>query len=422
MFQNLQQAEVFLSARKSLGIKPGLERMRALLEKAGNPEKNIRAVHIAGTNGKGSTVQFMNDALLANGYQTGVFTSPSPEGLPGYIRHNNSAVREDILVELCNQLYPAIKQLDRYGDSPTEFEIITVLAFMYFSKNVDIALIEAGMGGRLDTTNCFDPLLSIITNVSIDHKQFLGTTASEIAYHKAGIIKRNRPVITGEMSRDAFTEIEIEATFLCAPLYQAGRDFTYQKTDAGNGCQQFIWNGKLQLEISMLGEHQIKNAAVAFRAVTLLKELGHQINIGLTAKAFSQTRLPGRFEIIRKNPEVILDGAHNAKGMEAFIETVLTAYEDRKRHLIFAVFKDKEMKEMLEYAVPHFASVTLTVFNHPRSASLEDLRYLAEKKNLFLAENWQEAMRKLTDDHSVYFVTGSLEFISRVRKYFTNDK
>jgi len=422
MFQNLQQAEAFLSTRKPLGIKPGLERVRVLLQKVNHPEKNIRAIHITGTNGKGSTMQFIKNALLANGYHTGVFTSPSLEGLPGHIFYNDTPVSENVFVELCNQLYPAIKQLDSDGDSPTEFEIITVIACMFFSKNVDIALIEAGMGGRLDTTNCFDPLLSIITNISIDHKQFLGSTVSEIAYHKAGIIKRNRPVIIGEMSKDACIEIEKEATFLHAPIYQAGRDFTYQKTNDDKCFQQFIWNEELPLEISMLGEHQIKNAAIAFRAVMLLKELGYQINIDETAKAFSRTQLPGRFEIIRKKPTVILDGAHNEKGMEAFIETVLTTYKDRKRHLIFAVFKDKEVKEMLELAMPHFDSVTLTAFDHPRSASLENLKSFTKKKHIFLAENWQAAMTNLTDDHSVYFVTGSLEFISRVRKYFANDK
>ncbi|GAB3797183.1 bifunctional folylpolyglutamate synthase/dihydrofolate synthase [Virgibacillus kimchii] len=422
MFQNLQEAEAFLSTRKSLGIKPGLERMQKLLQKAGNPEKKIRAVHIAGTNGKGSTVQFINSALQANGYQTGVFTSPSLQGLPGYIYHNNVPVEEDILIELCNQLYPGIKQMDRDGAAPTEFEIITVLALMYFEKNVDLALIETGMGGRLDTTNCLDPLLSIITNVSIDHMQFLGSTISEIAYHKAGIIKRNRPVVIGEMSKDAFREIEKEATDLKAPIYKLVQDFTYIKTGVSKGVQRFIWNEEQPMEISMLGEHQIKNASVAFQAVMLLKKLKYQINIDKTVKAFSRTQLPGRFEMIQEKPAVILDGAHNAKGMEAFIDTILTHYKDRQRHLLFAVFKDKEITEMLKFAVPHFSTVTLTSFDHPRSASLEDLKYFSRKENVFVAENWKEATRSIKDHASVYFVTGSLEFISRVRRYYANKK
>jgi dihydrofolate synthase/folylpolyglutamate synthase len=420
MFENLQQAEDFLSSRKSLGIKPGLERMYILLQKVGHPEKNIPAIHIAGTNGKGSTVQFLKNALLANGYNAGVFTSPSLEGVPGHIYHNGKPVEQAIFVELCNQLYPAIHQLDRAGSSPTAFEIITVLAFMYFSKYVDIALVEAGMGGRYDTTNCFTPILSIITNVSIDHTKFLGSTISEIAYHKAGIIKRNRPVITGEMPKDAFMEIEKEAKPLHSPLYQLGRDFTSRRMESSKGKQRFIWNEKQQIEISMLGNHQMNNAAVAFKAVMLLKELNYKIDLDRTLDAFTNAQAPGRFETIQRNPQVILDGAHNVKGVESFLNTIQLLYKDRERHLIFAVFKDKQLEEMLRMIIPHFASVTLTTFDHPRAAALEDLKQFSKKENVFLAGDWKKAIANIEQPHAVYFVTGSLEFISRVRKYAAN--
>jgi dihydrofolate synthase/folylpolyglutamate synthase len=421
MFDNLQQAEAFLSSRESLGIKPGLERVYSLLQQMGNPEKDIRAVHIAGTNGKGSTLQFIKEALQMNGYHTGVFTSPTLEGLTGYIYHNDLPLPASKIVELCNELYPAIKKLDRNGSPPTEFEIVTVLAFMYLAKNVDIALIEAGMGGRLDTTNCFDPLLSIITTVSIDHKQFLGSTISEIAYHKAGIIKRNRPVVIGAMSKAAYREIEKEAAYMQSPLFRLGHDFNYRKLDTERPMQRFIWNEEHVLEISMQGEHQIHNAAVAFRTLMLLEELGYPINIDKAGQAFQQTQLFGRFEILQENPVVILDGAHNVKGIEAFTQTVTNVYQNRKKHLIFAVFKDKEMKEMLELAIPHFASVTLTPFDHPRSATLEELKPFAKKKNVMLAENWKEAITSIKDDSSIYFISGSLAFIYSMRKYLAGE-
>lgn len=418
MFQNLTEIEQFLAFRKSLGIKPGLERMRTLLKKAGNPERKISAIHIAGTNGKGSTVQFLKNALQSNGYSTGVFTSPSLEGVLGHIYHDDSQVEESIFVELCNQMYPAVKQLDRDGMSPTEFEIITALAFMYFSKHVDIALIEAGMGGRMDTTNCFDPLLSIITNISIDHTKFLGSTISEIAYHKAGIIKRNKPVIVGEVTKDAFIEIEKEAQYMQASFYRAGQDFTYRKIGNIEEKQRFLWNETVEIEISMSGEHQIRNAAVAFMAVMLLKKFNYTLDMNKTLQAFLSTKAPGRFELIQKKPTVILDGAHNTKGAESFIDTVLADYKDRKRHLIFAVFKDKKMEAMLKLLVPHFSSVTLTAFDHPRAASLEDLKRFSNAGNILLTDDWKEALTKINDIHAIYFVTGSLEFISRVRKYF----
>lgn len=176
MFTNFQEIESFFNSRKSLGIKPGLDRIKKLLQLLDNPQDRIQAIHIAGTNGKGSTVHFIKDALQANGYHVGIFTSPSFSGLTGHMFIDNSAIPETKFVKLCNEIYPFIVQLDNENKSPTEFEIITALAFVYFSAHVDIVLVEAGMGGREDTTNCFQPLISIITNVARDHTAFLGNS------------------------------------------------------------------------------------------------------------------------------------------------------------------------------------------------------------------------------------------------------
>src|SRR5690625_3069641 len=189
----MQDAESILNhyftKRDEFGIKPGLERIHRLLELLGNPEKEIKAIHIAGTNGKGSTIQFMKNVLINNGYDVGVFTSPSFYGIRGHIEHNRSFIDNELFLHILELMKPAIKQLDDEENHPTTFEIITAVAFMYFKEHVDIVLVETGMGGREDTTNCFTPILSVITNVDFDHVGFLGDTLEEITAHKAGIIK-----------------------------------------------------------------------------------------------------------------------------------------------------------------------------------------------------------------------------------------
>src|SRR5699024_5704352 len=191
MFINFQDIEEFMNSRRKFGIKPGLKRMNYLLDRLHHPERYFKSIHVAGTNGKGSTIQFMKKALMANGHRVGVFTSPSLSGLTGHIWCNGQKIETREWVSLMNDIYPIITELDKKGIHLTSFEIITAIVFVYFSKHVHIALIETGMGGRFDTTNCLDPIVTIITNVTRDHTRFLGKSLADIAYHKAGIIKQN---------------------------------------------------------------------------------------------------------------------------------------------------------------------------------------------------------------------------------------
>src|SRR5699024_7769817 len=199
MFYHLEEVNRFFENRRYLGIKPGLSRMNQLLTYLDNPQKRIKAVHVAGTNGKGSTIHFLKNALIKNGHEVGLFISPSMLDVTGYIFKNNKRIAEETLISILNEMFPIIQQMDESDMHPTEYEIITAIAFFLFVRHVDIALIETGMGGREDTTNCVNPLLSVITNVSLDHTTFLGNTLEKIAYHKAGIIKNNIPVILGEI-------------------------------------------------------------------------------------------------------------------------------------------------------------------------------------------------------------------------------
>ncbi|SDQ46123.1 bifunctional folylpolyglutamate synthase/dihydrofolate synthase [Virgibacillus salinus] len=423
MFEQFQQVENFFQSRNEYGMKPGLDRIHKLLELLGNPQEKVKAIHVAGTNGKGSTVQYINNALISNGIYAGVFTSPSLNGLTGHIYKGNNMISEIVLTEIINEVHPFVQQLDAENNHPTEFEIMTAAAFLYFEKNVDIALIETGMGGKDDTTNCFKPILSIITNVEQDHIAFLGESLESIASHKAGIIKENRPVVIGEMSDDAKSVIMKEASLKHAPLYQLTKTFNYSILHEESTYQAFQWvlsqgqKQKLKVSIQTKGEHQVKNTSLALMALKLLESNGFSLNVEKSLNGLYETQVPGRFELLQTNPVVILDGAHNPASVRAFTKTIESIYKNKKKHLIFAAFRDKDLKYMLDHLSNHFLSITLTTFKHPRAASVEELQSIINHPDVRTNHDWKKVIEGIPDqDNEVcYFVTGSLHFIGNVR-------
>lgn len=430
MFENYQQLEDFFNDRKNLGIKPGLNRMKKLLLLMDNPQCKIKAIHVAGTNGKGSTITFLKNALINNDYKVGIFMSPSFSGLTGYMFCNDQVITEDQLLALMNEIYPAIKQLDETNDYPTEFEIITVIAFMYFASSVDIAIIETGMGGREDTTNCFKPILSIITNIAQDHTSFLGETLQEIAYHKAGIIKEHMPVVIGDINDPALSIIQNEAREKSAQVYRLCDQFTYENLSQQDDRQSFTWNfhQQISLEIALhtLGNHQVKNSSLAIMSLVYLKKQGYAIDWEKVFVSLTETTIPGRFEVIQTNPHIILDGAHNVAGVQSFLETMNDNYKHGNRHLIFAAFQDKDLQSMLEILAPHFSTITLTSFHSPRAASADDLNQLVPsfKGKKSTHHEWEKVIDEITtatlNKEDYYFVTGSLSFIALVRAYLND--
>lgn len=425
MFTTHEQIITFFNERKKYGIKPGLDRINRLLDLLGRPQDNMKAIHVAGTNGKGSTINYLKNALIHNGYKIGVYSSPSLEGLTGHIFCNDHKITDEEFIHLLNIMYPAICELDQSGDYPTEYEILTALAFMYFANHVDIALIETAMGGREDTTNCFQPILSMITNIDKDHTTFLGETIKEIAYHKAGIIKENIPVIVGDMSEEAFTVIQAEAANKHAEIYRLHEDFNYLTVQQICDKQTFTWfdqqNKSIEMSIQMYGEHQVKNSVLAMMCIQLLIKLGHVIDTQKALDGLEKTIVPGRFEIIQEKPTIILDGAHNPAGMLSFLDTVNKNYQNVDKHLIFAGFKDKELQKMLELAQTEFMTITLTSFEHPRAAKAKDLSHLIHLKRKYMVEDWREVIDQIhhhsVNENAHYFITGSLNFIAMVRQY-----
>lgn len=390
--------------------------MKRLLELLDHPEQNVRAIHVAGTNGKGSTIHFIKNALVANGFKTGVFTSPSLHRYTGHFYINDNQMNKKEFLSILNMIYPHVATMDHEGDAPTEFEILTAMAWVYFAKHVDIALIEAGMGGREDTTNCFTPIVSIITNVSLDHMQFIGSTIPEIAYHKAGIIKSNVPLITGKLCEDAIPVIDREIQLKNSPVFRLGEDFL----TSPYSCWK--WKERsYEISLQMTGEHQVQNAAVAIMAVVILEKLHFHINIKKAIAAIENTIIPGRFEKIMDHPRIILDAAHNPAGIQMLVSTIKKHYEPKEINVLFAAFKDKDISSMLRILDGQFNRITLTVFEHPRSLSISDTEKYVNAENVH--PDWRQAIdNMLKNKYGFYIITGSFHFIAEVREYLLSLK
>ncbi|RYG74828.1 bifunctional folylpolyglutamate synthase/dihydrofolate synthase [Lentibacillus lipolyticus] len=423
MFNHYWQVQAFFENRQRLGMKPGLDRIQKLLHFLGDPQEKVAAIHVAGTNGKGSTIQFIKNGLIANGFRVGVFESPSMNGITGHMSVNQHRISENTILTLMNQVYPYIQQLDKEENAPTVFEIMTAIAFVYFAENVDLALVEAGMGGRYDTTNCFDPILSIITNVEKDHTAFLGDTLEDIAWQKAGIIKENRPVIAGEMNEKVYGKVIAEAIPKNAPVFPAGQAFQSELLYVTRESQTFQWQTEsfqpMNISMKALGSHQIKNASLAVMALAILDRSGFSLDWDKAIDGLGDTMIPGRLEYICDNPTVILDSAHNPAGAEALTKALPAQCTDADTHLVFAAFRDKDMEGMLRRLEKHFSTITLTTFEHPRAASITELQRYSRHSAVRFAEDWHQAVNRIftQQKNGCYVVTGSLHFITNVRQF-----
>ncbi|QTM99973.1 bifunctional folylpolyglutamate synthase/dihydrofolate synthase [Sediminibacillus dalangtanensis] len=422
MFSNYQEVNMFLEGRKQLGVKPGLDRVYFLLERLGNPERTIRAIHVAGTNGKGSTSTYIKEILGSGGWKVGTYTTPHITGLKGEIEIDGKQMTDTQSVRLVNRMLPAIQALDDIGNPPTAFEIKTVAAFCFLDENAEISVIETGMGGLEDATNCFIPILSIITNVGLDHQRMLGETIAAIASHKAGIIKQHVPLVLGDVTEEAASVILKKAKGLRSPVYQIFKDFTVTNVTAEHPEYTeftFECNGLSQeAVISMAGRHQVKNAALALMAVKLLEDC-FPMEWKRVLQGLQRAAITGRFEKVHDHPAVIIDAAHNPEGLAAFLQTVEYFYSDKKKRLLFAAFKDKPLQKMLSQLGNDFQSVHFTSFPHERAASAEVLQTHYPGKNSKI-EKWENVIRNHlgSTGESILFITGSLYFIELVRKFF----
>ncbi|MFK9091283.1 bifunctional folylpolyglutamate synthase/dihydrofolate synthase [Bacillus salipaludis] len=426
MFTTYEEALDWIHARLRLGIKPGLKRMEWMMDKLDNPENKMKAVHVGGTNGKGSTVTFLRSILEAGGYTIGTFTSPYIEQFNERISVNGKPIIDKELVQLANVIRPLADELEETElGGPTEFEVITAMAFYYFANitKVDIVIFEVGLGGRFDSTNIIQPLASIITNIGLDHTNILGNTYEEIAFEKAGIIKEKTPIFTAVKHPGALTVIEEQADEKSAPIYRLNQEYTICGHESLARGEVFTLNTKLQslekLELSMIGQHQTENASLAVLAAQYLNEKGlftvteQAIRVGLMRAYW-----PGRFEVLSENPLVIIDGAHNEEGITALTHELSTRFADRNIHIVFAALTDKKLNEMIG-KLDHIANqISFVSFDFPRAAKAEQLLNISQSQNKLAVDNWQSYLleeMKMLEANDMLVVTGSLYFISEAK-------
>lgn len=429
---DFNEALHWLNSRTTFGIKPGLERMNFMLEQLGHPERRLKAVHVAGTNGKGSTVSFMRHILQEAGYIVGTFTSPYIESFNERISVDGIPIPDDDFVEIVKKVKPIVEtcgEATEYG-APTEFEVLTVIALEYFAKVAVpyISLIETGLGGRLDSTNVITPLVSVITNIGQDHMHILGNTVEEITNEKAGIVKSGFPVVTAVEQPEAEQIITDIAKSKNSKLYRLGKEFKTIDTDLHNGNEVFtfqsLFNRLENLEITMKGEHQVKNAATALMAIEYLRQYysfvidEEHIRTGLL-----KTTWKGRFEKVSDKPLTFIDGAHNPEGIETLCKTIQRYYPDKKVHIIFSALKDKPLEEMIGKLDAVADKITFTQFEFNRCAEAKELFELSSSANKHVNDDWKEAIvsEKLEiaeSEDAILIITGSLYFISEVRKLF----
>lgn len=434
MFEYYEEAINWIHSRLKFGVKPGLKRMEWLLERLNHPERKVKAIHVAGTNGKGSTISYMLHMLLEAGYKVGSFTSPYIETFNERISLNGKPITDQEMLELVNEIRPLVEEIEKTElGGPTEFEIITTMMFLYFGKKnqPDLLLLETGLGGRLDSTNIIEPILTIITNVGFDHMNILGSSISEIASEKAGIIKHGIPIITAAENSQAIKVINDTAKLNSSEVFRLNKEICILDKCIDEQGEVFSIDTSFHtykdLKISMKGSHQIKNAALAITAINYLQTSQmitmneQQIRLGL-----QKTKWKGRFEFIHNNPLVVLDGAHNKEGIESLLETVKRHYTDKHIHIVFSALKDKEYDEMIERLSNIATTMHFTTFDFPRAEAAYELYSVCAMTEKSYNDSWETLVENLLvtykdSSEDLIVITGSLYFISEIRQYFIGE-
>ena len=393
--------------------KLGLERMQVLAQALGSPEKAYRIIHVAGTNGKGSTCAMLESALRASGLRTGLFTSPHLVEPTERIRIDGHDVSAGDFNDAFLKVHQAAEHLLSEGaidTHPSYFETVTLMAFLLFRKaQVDTVVLEVGLGGRLDATNIVTPALSVITPIDFDHEAFLGISIEAIASEKAGIIKRGVPVVSSDQRPEAAQVIGHHAQELGAPLHWAAMSSTSELQFQRNGCT-LQWHG-LDIECSLAGEHQAQNALTAAAALRTLGIAGSAIIEGIRT-----ARWPGRLELVRTNPELYLDGAHNPAGARALAAYIQRFHSGRRISLIYGAMRDKSVEEIAAILFPLADEVILVAPNQARAVRPEALLEMSDHPAMRAEASLEAAIASAKGE--VTFLTGSLYLVGEARPLF----
>lgn len=423
-FVNYNEAIEYIENTGKFGINLGLKRIERLCELLGSPEKNLKVIHVGGTNGKGSTAIFISSVLISQGYNVGIYTSPYIERFTERIKINNEEIEKEDLSVLVTEIKPVIDKLVIEGlEHPTEFEIITACAFKYFKeKKVDFVVLEVGLGGRYDATNIVDPVLSVITTISFDHMNILGDTLSKIAYEKAGIIKNNKPLVLYPQEKEAMDVFNEAISYHNSKLYPV-QNVKYEIKD--NTLDGIVFDVLLpykyeKLKIKLLGEHQVMNAITALTAIEALKDEGYIIDSSSIYNGFENTQWPGRFEIICKQPYIVLDGGHNIQGITALSAAISKYFNESKINIVCGMLKDKQYNKMIDALLSVSDNFITVTPDNPRALTAAELAYIFENHNkkAIPANSIEDAVKKgiqITKNNEVLLFCGSLYMIGRAR-------
>ena len=412
----------------------GLERMVELLALRGNPHLKLKVIHVGGTNGKGSTIAFLKNMLEKIGLRVGVFSSPYLIHYTDQISINGESIPEARLETLMVD-YQSLLEGEAVANlqGTTEFEIITAIAYDYFaSEQVDVAIMEVGMGGLLDSTNVCQPILTGITTIGLDHVALLGDTLEAIAEQKAGIIKQDIPLVTGRIAPEALAVIDRIVEGKDAPRLAYGKDYQVRHQESVVTGEVFDYTSSLRqvrFQTGLLGLYQIENAGMAIALLdTFCQEDGRELaSNDSIAQALEETSWPGRLEVVSRDPLMILDGAHNPHAIKALVATLQERFADYHKEILFTCIKTKALEDMLDLLekVPD-TELTLTHFDDSRATDESVLKEATKSRNLSYLD-WQDFLeQKLTDKKekkkTVRIVTGSLYFLSQVRAYLMERK
>lgn len=367
---NYEQALEYIHSVNWTFCKPGLERITALCAALGDPQKKLRFIHVAGTNGKGSTSAMLASILQSAGYRTGLYTSPYIRTFCERIRIDGENIPQNVLANLTERIRPIA---DKMADKPTEFELITALAFAYFAEQgCDVVVLEVGLGGRLDSTNVIEnTVLSIITGIDFDHTALLGNTIEEIAKEKAGIIKSGRPVLFGGGKGAAYDTVLGVALEKNAPFWCVDRS-SYKEREATLAGTRFDYSHYTDLRLPLLGAYQPYNATLVLTAIELLNEGGFSVDEDAVRRGLSSVRWPARFELLSQDPIIIYDGGHNPEGVRAAVESIKAYFGNQRVNILSGVMADKDKGEMIETVKEVAARAFAVTPNNPRALAAED--------------------------------------------------
>jgi len=427
---NYSEAMEFLNSSSKFGWKLGLDRITKMLELLGNPHKGLKFIHIAGTNGKGSTTAMISSTLIEAGYKTGMYTSPFIESFEERIQIDGNNIPKEKVAEYMLKIKNISEEMNKFDlGEITYFEIVTALGFLYFKEmKVDIGVIEVGLGGRFDATNVIDPILTIITSIGYDHTHILGNSISEIAFEKAGIIKENVPVVLYPVVEEAYNTIKEVAKAKNADIFYLDKsmariDEIVKSNNKENAIQKLtIKNNhkEINIRLPLVGAHQIMNCLVAVNGLIKLSEQGMPITEDNIIKGIEKVKWPGRMELMVKEPRFVIDGAHNIDAIRYLKENLKKYYEYTHLYLIVGILSDKDIDEMIKIISGEGDEIIALTPNNIRAENSESLSKMIAQynTNVKAMDNYIEAIEYVLSkagDKDLIIACGSLYLIGELR-------